>query len=560
MLRMRKFLLSLIPKAVYPAFVFCLVFPALALAVSQKEKLEILRSVMPPGESHLTPDLLLGITLQYSSQVSRIKNNLVMKDFSTLMEMTALDPKFSGSIGYDDDRNLSNGGPYSPTERQSKVMRLSAQKGFSTGTQLSTELELTSSELAYPPPASAAVPTVPADTSTSQSLANPLTGIRLQNPTTSQGFQPPTDLNETAVNFGVRQSLYKNAFGHAYQQRLEAAAKRGLILVSQSEAEFEDLMISTVDSYYDVWVKREKVRTAVELFKSQKRLYNMIGKQYKLGTSEKPDYLESKIRLSNAEFGVKDAKRSFFESWRQLIIALSLPRELLDLEPLRIPFKPDDFTSEAQAICRDHSLESIKKVDTKMVQMASRAKEAAGLSYEASKDGLKPDIYLALSSRSNSLEDSWGKSLGESAAFKNPKYLISLGFDMFLDNPRQKADALEKYQKLKNAEINLKDLRDQNQMQWLVLCDKLKVLVRNKRILGQNIRLLKESAELQEKRFRLGRISAMELYGASTNLTNASLNLAQVKASILQLSWRLRRLNGELDQHLAELMKMDFGK
>ena len=488
-------------------------------AITQQKKLEILKRYFPKGTTSLTPDTLLLISLGHSTTIKTIQSQLISKDAAKLRAEALLDLKLTAETGYvlQKNKTVENGFP-SPTESKQKNIGLGFVKNFASGTSLSGDIDITDTSSKLDPP------------------------------------QTDRDTKETSFELSLRQSLLKNAFGEAYQMQLAAAGLAPEVIEHSVAHSTEGFTLTTIKAYYDVWLAREMVLAAKSRLQSQERLLGVVTKQYKIGTSEKPEYLEIKIGKAQAVQSMKEATDQFHQSWRRLIIALRMPLELLDIQPLLVPMTPDNFIPRAREICRDNTLESVAQFQTNELKSAMKMKQSSELQYLAAKDSLKPDLFLQLATRGNSLEDSYGKSMGESLSHKNPRIYVGIGFEMFLDQPGNTAEAMANFQSFKLAELKVDDVRSENQVNWINHCETLKVLQTRQKFLFSSHRDLKERETLQEKRFRLGRVSAFDIHRATSGVTDNLQSLSAVKSQLRQVAWQLRGLAGEIEGHLKMVL------
>lgn len=493
-------------------------------AISQQERLQILKNHLPPGQSHLTPDILMALTLGNSTDAKRILLNQITAKNQLLQTLTPFDVVTFGNAGFGVNRNATNS-PFGSTKGEQKRISLGARKTFTTGTQLQSQLIFSDLMNTYPPSAGPGIPL-------------------------------PTRTQESALEIELKQPLWRNSFGAQDQKLLESAGLSEEAVKKEIEARVETLSIQTTNVYYQVWLDREFYKAAEDRLAAQLRLQEIVDQQDRLGTIEKPDVMEVKINTIDTKEQLKQSKDQFYGNWRRLIVNLKLPHELMDIEPSLIPFLPDSHVGAAKVLCEQNKGEDILKRSTSQTQLAQLRIRASELYLSAKEDGSRPDIFLTASTRFNSLESEWGENLSESLSARYPNYFVGIGFEMPLGKPLQKAEALQALQQKKAAELELRDARGDMEINFVNGCKNLELLLNRRQTAYDQLDAAKTRAKLQEERFRLGRISAFDLNRANLFVTQMQQTITQIEASLRQTAWQLRVTLGDATTHIKDVLQM----
>ena len=514
-------------KAIFSGFLF--LYPHLCTGheISQRQKLSLLKSYFPKGTKSLTPDTLLLISLSKSNQIQQIRSQLIDQDNASLKALSRYDTRVYLEGGYVTSKNLPQ--PFSPQkvlESKQESASLSLTKTFKTATFVSAKIE---------------------------ALATDSEFLLSQNG--QQGGAPISIADkETAFSVTLKQSLWQNAFGKGDSLQLEAAKLAPKATSLQVDYHTEQYTLKTLESYYDVWLAREQVLAAKRRLDAAKRLLNIIKKQYKIGTSEKPEYLEFKISYAKANHAFLESKDYFSQSWRSLVIALKLNLKILDIDPLLVPMQPDNFYLRAKSICRQYTISSAERFKTSQLESALERKKAALFMYHNAKDHFKPDLSFILATRANSRENNYGSSLSQSLSHKNPRIYAGLSFEYFFNKKAVQANALTHYKDYKIAQLAAEKVRSENKTKWVNLCHSLDLLVKKKALLKKSQKDLEEREKLQEKRFKLGRTSAFEMHRAQTSVTENLISYSRTDAKIKMVSWQLRALASDIKGHLKSVL------
>ena len=484
---------------------------------TQDERFKALQDIMP-GKT-LTPDLLVQIAVLYSDQVQQIGNALVSRDSARLRVEAGFDTRLEASASHIDDQ-LSTSGGFAPISNKIQAYSLGAGRLFSTGTSLDARLGYTSSEQEY--------------------AASPFSASL------------PGETDELKLEMNLRQSLWKNQFGRGTGLRLQAAEQGGKATTHSVEEQMHGFVLETIRSYYDAWNAREAVQAAEKRRASQDRLLAIVNRQNSLGTVELPDVLQVRASRQSAVDAVSDARSTFQQIWRSLVVSLKLPSILLELDPGRIPMAMDDRLADARQICAMEE-SAIRRLETPATRALQARAAAAGANLEAAVDEGRADVYAMAGLQSNSHNDQFTGSFSETGRIKNPRLQLTVGVSMNLGGSAATAAAAEALQGRRDAELQLSQTRDGRVTNWLNQCRNLRRMEGLVRSLEQVHQLNERRAVLEEKRFRLGRKDAFSVLQANDMATNSGLNLNRTRAQLRILAWSLKKLRGDMKEYLEEL-------
>ena len=493
-----------------------------AFGLSQQDKLTTLRSYIPASENgKLTPELLVKITLTAATRTKTIQSELIAKDQDEMKINGLFDTTITSTATQARDQSQKGDPAFGPDEADQTKYTIGARKLFQTGTSISSSMQLSDIDRKWP--------------------AGP------------QFSQYDSREKEATFEILIQQSLWRNSLGRTFSRMQQAASLASSAVEFSVRENLEMLTLATLGQYYEVWLKRELVKIAKKSLATQTRLFKMIEKQYELGVSEKPDYIDSKVNLELAKNRVSLAKLNFYEKWKILVISLKLSDSILDINPKLIPLNTDKPVPHADAICSD-DIETVNGYPSLELDKLKKQKAAMDTQVAISKEKILPDAYIQASSSGNSLDDDWGKGTSQSLAAKNHTLAIVLGIEVNLGNNSNKSEILGLLQLKKQLDLALDDFGENRKIEWINLCDSLKTQKRTANILARGLTSYRERLKLQEKRFKLGRISAFDLYQAQAAVNSTMNDYLTAKYQLLGVAWKLRKLRGDIPGYIKEIM------
>jgi outer membrane protein TolC len=175
---------------------------------------------------------------------------------------------------------------------------------------------------------------------------------------------------------------------------------------------------------------------------------------------------------------------------------------------------------------------------------------SAGLLYDVAQDDEKSDIYLQAGGLGHRLDRNEGTD--EDKEYK-PRSFVALGIEITFGDSAAESKSLSSYKDLKLAELGLTAAQDDVKSKWINQCSRLKLLKRRQSHFTRIVRDLRERERLQESRFRLGRVSAFDVYRASVGVTENVQSLSQIRSERKKVSWQLLTLVGEMSTHIQRV-------
>lgn len=501
--------MSVVPFVALGTILSFSVMPTLGLATSTNEVLNQL------PDRKITLDLIIGYALKsngFKATISNGANSEVVK----LKAESPLDWKLTAK--WLTVRDLTKPQSLlSPEEVDSQSLSLGVGKYFRTGTTFSVEWLNKKIDTNF----------------SSNSTGNPVFDSLLRD---RSEYTPE-------INISLRQDLWKNSFGSATRNQLEAASLQKSSQLIQFKESLKDWYFDLLKTYYSAWLAQEQVRQADADYQRQLRLFRVSEARHRHGNTELADFLQVKVGLNLAQQRLEGSKQKLFSLWRDIVYQLELPTTWLEINAVDLPVVLDEPIAEAVKYCS----ENFDGQKHALLEQARTDKLAASSQALAASQKLAPDLYLFANLKSGSRASSYDSAVSQVKKGEYPTTTYGVQLDWFIDSSAEKAQWIE----ARSAELRTQafyGLKESSlKSTWIGQCENLKRLVQfnEQLVIARKDQL--QRLDLEEKRFREGRSLLFQVIQAQGDLQN-TLNLESQNASELRLSaWQVVRYSNEFE-------------
>ena len=490
----------------------------------QKQNAALLQEFesLAPG-AKVDLDLVLKIGYQFADSIQLLKSDLTTADNQRLriLEAARVGGRLSSSISVLDDRSDQGGSPLAAQSSTEMSWSTTYQKSWLTGTTLSANLNLSQVDRDYP---------------------------------SNLPFQIEDSFSTARFNLGLRQSFWKNAFGEATQQRLNAAELEKSARQLNYEAELGRWAQQIIGLYNQAWLLQQRVHSSEKRLKSQNRLLQITRLSARRGTAEKADVLNVEVQVKSAEQSVQDDRESLAKIWRQLVVLLKIPDKYLQLDPMLINLSNRVSEGRLTRLCEVSAQDTVLSERNPSIALLKQRMEQAKLNLAAERSNLDPDLYGELRLGGNSVDDEIMQASIEGVSYRNPRVEAIVGIDLPLDNYGQEAAVNEAAKQLKDLELTMSSRRSELRYQWLNTCQEgqrlIDVIERQRAI----VKLDEQREKLEEDRFRLGRIDVRNVIAATNDLITARYNVVQAEKNLADIEWQLLEKHGKIASYIEQLV------
>lgn len=482
-----------------------------------KGKEEAFLKLVPGGV--VTLDMVVGLGYKYSDQIQIMKADRDAKDLPVLKAKSQLAGKISTSLTTLRDQSQPIG-PFSPSSNDTQKMSLSWSQAFRTGTQITSSFNTQQSDIAFDSP----------------------------------GF---TELPKYQSEFtlSARQSLLRNSFGNSTRKLLEAAQLSADGIEWQFHEQLGQWFLQVESIYRQAWLAQKSVEYSRERIATQKRLLKVIQLSLRRGTAEEADVLNVRQNLIRVEQAYLQAKKNLGDIWRQLVIVLKLPENMLDFDPEKIPLKESVSTKDFNRMCSKKGRDRV--LDRHQARFASIRKniDALSLNLQVWDDALKPDVYLQASAGSNGVNDELQQTFTDSLSHSNPKLSVLLGVDITLGQYDTRAEILAAKRDQTKLRHALASKEGEVLILWTNTCEQVKQLQGDQSLFQRMLELNIDRNKMEEKRFSLGKVDVQAVILSANDIILSQEALARTQAGIMAGVWQLKEISGEVKSYVDKAMK-----
>lgn len=470
-----------------------------------------------PNETLGLPFALIRAA-QKSDSMRGILATQPLIDLPKRMSAAELEPRLELSASRLNDENQPPN-TFSPSKTEGTSYSAKVLKRFSTGTDVSLELNQSYTKIGFPP----------------GSVFN---------------MDP---YHEAKASIGFSQSLLSNAFGYGTRRQIKSSA----LLTQANKIEFQEALdtwaFNFVRVYYGAWLAQKQAEFARQSLGRRERLRETIRLNLQRGTAEETDFLQvDSVYLQNKN-QLDSAMHEVQSQWRTLVLTLKLPEDWAHIDPLLIPLSLDNPLPEANQACLEYSqsadkAESLGAPQSLQVQRKELLRQSAELELERSRNKFYPDLELQGRYYFNSIEDSRSKTTSEIQKRDHDAWSVGLNLTIPLQFNAEKALLSKSLSEYTQAYAGHSLAKDQNRVDWVNLCSHLETLKQNLLNSENALQNQQRRLRLEEQRFRIGRIPVFNVIQAGDDLTESEVLHENRKVQLRIVAWEILRKSNQIKQ------------
>lgn len=352
------------------------------------------------------------------------------------------------------------------------------------------------------------------------------------------GIGQTFDYYETRGTLSLSQSLLADSFGQSSRALQRSAARTSEAQALSAREALEDWTLSLVRLYYGAWLAQAQAKAANESLGRKQRLREMLEIQTRRGTAERPDLLQTENAYVAAGNQKEQSALRLQDQWRDLVTALKLNPDWASIQALEIPIALDEPQKKALSLCGSESGVAPAPEGLSLRRAALLA-QAAQDSETRARWLARPDLQFQAQLFANGIDAQASRSISDFRALDSTGYALGLSLSFPIGLTAEKAELLGSTASWLRADAAHSIARDLNKTQWTSRCLDLFRLDRAARSFRRNSTLQHERAELEERRFRLGRGTTFQVIQAGDDATQAELALDAIEVELRTEAWQL---------------------
>ena len=256
--------------------------------------------------------------------------------------------------------------------------------------------------------------------------------------------------------------------------------------------------------------------------------------------------IASQVELSRSQITLQ-------ELWRALVIGLSLPVELLQVDPSEIPMKLDSSFERANALCQKQTPDQIaaQNVESVAFQMRASAKKAEAEA-KTQMSRFSVDAFAGLWASNN--EDQWGGSFSDSLKFKHPGWVVGGEIRLPLMRAKERAERNQAVAESLSSQALASLKKSEISVRWRNDCEGLRAALSHRDLLKRAYEMQSEREGLERRRFELGDNTVFAVVQAADDRSFAELAYEAAEAELRTRSWKALALSGALAEQLKQAL------
>ncbi len=336
------------------------------------------------------------------------------------------------------------------------------------------------------------------------------------------GAPAPYDKYATgSLGFSLSQSLWKDFFGAGTRLRQDRESMSSQLEKLQAEQQLRQMMTDAEMAFWNYVYKKEEKRQREESLDRSTKILNWIKRRESDGISERSDRYNSEALVTARQLYLLNSDDDLRSAEQTVRDYLSLDRN----DPLPVltgnigisrPIK-GQFAKGQRILRADAYLQLLESKTRKLVS-------------DEVNEGLKPDLSLQASYKTNSFEENLSTATNKWTETNKPTSTIGVQFTYVFDTSVKDAKRSAARKEAMASDLRAKKLMRESETAWLELLRKYDELSQ-KISLAESIRdfQMKRAKEEQMKLSR-GRSITSQVVTSEEDAANADLTVIQLKA------------------------------
>lgn len=481
------------------------------------------RAALPPDavallnqfpDKALTLSAVVGRAIGSSDSFRTVDSAKVATDSARLLSRSALDTTvtLSGSLTRDRSQYIIG---FGTSDNLTEYGNLALAKAFSTGTTLSFEWNYQFNAPAYSSPLAAAF---------------------------------PTPYWEPKATLSLSQDLWQNAFGNALRAGLAAGELTAEASKLGHQDSIEGWFYDMVSVFYAAWLSQAQLRAAEGSLARKSKLVTLTQSRVSTGSSDESDALQARAGQASAQVQRNSSHQDLGDKWRGLVVSLKLPDAWLSIDPAEIPIRLDEVGPRAEQACQAPS----PPAETAASRRAQLLADAARESLRKAESEHAPDFEIGLALGANAQSTQASTSLSDFFSLSHPRWMVTAKLKMPFEFSGERSRVQTAHAEALRAEAAASLSAGNLKLDWLNACLNFKQLTSSLEALRASFETQKRRMALDDRRFRLGRVSLFQVLATDdeATATESAFNATQVSTRLA--AWKVLRLRGQLPQAIEQ--------
>lgn len=363
-------------------------------------------------------------------------------------------------------------------------------------------------------------------------------------------FQPP---NTTTAKLSLQQSLWKDSFGYMSRRNLDSGEAGSRAAKQAVTRAVQDWTLALAKTYYGALLSRSQMLNAKEGLARRERLAKATRLKQNRGTAERPDVLQVESSLMQAKADFDQAAQDLQQIWRSLVYNLNLPKHWSEVPAENVPLVHDRIAESVILMCKDGSgLSRVLENSPELLYLKANYEKSVNAALAAN-NAYAPDVRLIGNIGSSGALGDFDARFDDAVDGTNVEWGVGLKVNMPLSWDAEKANLKAQTSIASQDEANYKRVKSDLEGRFANQCSNLKTLLSNRDLLEKSVQALSERAQLEEKRFSVGRVSTFNVILAGDELSQAHLKLSANLLALYSAAWEIKASLGQVEAYLETI-------
>lgn len=366
-----------------------------------------------------------------------------------------------------------------------------------------------------------------------------------------------TDVYESRLELGLRQPLWRNAFGRSTRYALESGELMTRLVEFELQGSIEEWFFEFTNIFYNAWLAQARVLAAQSNLERRQKLLDITEIRIRRGTAERPDFLQAQSALIESEANLDRFKKELNDIWKGLVVGLGLPEHWINFDPMKIPLDPQGFIDQAIELCGpEGNLHAPPRSDVETQKLELQAK-TANQRLKMAEDSMRPDAHFFLTASTNAIDgDRRAQTFGDISKIENNSIRVGVNLTIPLERFSQRAELKEAMANDRRLDALASQVKKNLNVNWLNTCGDIYQQRRSINRLERIYQNQKERSLLEEERFRIGRVQMLSVIQAGDDAASAELALRSAQQEFHLSVWEVMRIQDRIIDTISDYTLM----
>ncbi|MFP5519484.1 MAG: TolC family protein [Bdellovibrionia bacterium] len=339
----------------------------------------------------------------------------------------------------------------------------------------------------------------------------------------------PTSLGLSSMSLSVSQSLWKNAFGRGTRLRQEREMETADTEKKAAELQKRLLLVQAESAFWDYVYNKEELKIREASLGRAKRIESWIRRRVNDGIADQADLLSSQALVAARELQLlmaQDEQKAAEKKIRD-VLELSSDEKTPDLK--------GDINIRRNLVDIVGGKGPVVSFEARISQLAARARQKGA---QEAKEGLRSDLVLAGSYKTNALAEDFDEAMSSFTETDRPTQSVALTWTYIFDVEAKKATLENAKKEALAAQLQAERKMLESETQWSELNRRYLELSKKIEAASRISSIQTQRAKAESEKFNKGR-------SITSNVINSEEDAAEAELTVTKLKTEQRKLEAQ---------------